>query len=291
MGKIKNKLTAKVLLGGATAMTLAMSVGVAHAAPTSFSWNPTGASTPLNGGAIIDATNYNVADFASVSINSGTGAFTEVGALKIIDFLNSGSTVISTGLGTTYSLFLRFNGTGVQSAVPTVTGTASSGVFNSLNYQLVGSTSGSPPLSFAVSNGAVAVNDPGTEVVLGYGDLVPGTGFVTLTKTANGFSPTANVNLNFNQCTASGQGGVCTANQSSFFLAPTSGLNLQVGNFSASDVATTLVTGATTFVNLNGGGGNLTFSTAARVPEPATLAMFGVGLLALTGLARRRSQS
>lgn len=292
MSNIKAALGGKFALGGAAAIALAMSVGAAQAAPVNFTWNPAGASVPLNGGTISNANNYNIADFSSISVDSSTGAFTEVGTLNVLNFLNSGQTVVSTGLGTSYSLFLRFRAAGTQGAITTANGTSSNGTFSSLSYQLLGSPNGSPPLAFSVSNGAVTTTGSGAELVLGFGNLVPGTGFVTLTKTANGYSPTANVNLTFNECLASGQGNdptaLCTANQGGFFVSPASGLSLQIGNFSATDSVTTVTAGpTTTYINLNGGSGNLTF---AAVPEPASMAVFGVGMLALAGFARRRFQ-
>jgi hypothetical protein len=278
------------LLGGVAALALAMPVTAANAAPLPFTWNPAGASTPLAGGSIVNADNYNVADFTSVSIDNSTGAFTQVGALNVLNFLNNGQTVVSSGLGSTYSIYLTFTATGQQGPIPTENGTSTNGTFATLDYRLIGTTAGSPPLSFGVSNGAVSITDPGTDVILAYGSLVPNTGFVTLTKTANGYSPTANVNLSFNECLAAGQGGICTASQAGFFVAPASGLQLQIGNFSATDTVTTLNGGPTTsFLNLNGGSGNLTFAANA-VPEPASIALFGAGILALSGFARRRSR-
>eukprot|EP01037_Dinobryon_pediforme_P005278 gene5278-5331_t len=284
----RTTLRAKLLLGCAAVAAVALSFGSAKADPIPFTWNPNGASVPLGtpGNTIVNANNYNVADFSSISINTSTGAFTEVGALNVLNFLNNGSTVASPGLGSNYSLYLAFNASGFQGAIPTVNGTSTNGYFTDLTYQLIGTTAGSPPLSFAVSNGAVVTNDPGTKVVLATGNLVPGTGFVTLTKTANGYSPTANVNLSFNECLGVTAAG-CTANESGFFVAPAGGLNLQIGNFSATDTVTALNTppGNTAYLNLTGGSGNLTFA----VPEPSTIAVFGIAMLGLTAFARRRS--
>lgn len=289
----RNVLRAKTALGVVAVAAVALSFGSAQAAPVPFTWNPNGATVPLGspGDAIVNANNYNVADFSSISINTQTGAFTEVGVLNVLNFLNGGVTVPSPGLGSAsgpsaaYSLYVAFNASGFQSAIPTVVGNSATGQFTSLSYQLIGTTAGSPPLSFAVSNGSVVTTDPGTNVVLATGTLVPGTGFVTLTKTANGFSPTANVNLNFNECLGVTAAG-CTANESGFFVAPTGGLTLQIGNFSANDQVAQLVTptGNTAYLNLNGGAGNLTFA----VPEPSAIAVFGVALLGLGMAARRR---
>src|SRR4051812_18598819 len=109
----------KSALLGAAAVVALLAVGgpgTANAALASFTWSPSGASTPLNGGNIVNANNYNVADFASISLDPVTGNFTETGALNILNFLNGGSIVTSTGLGTAggYSLYLVFTATGTS---------------------------------------------------------------------------------------------------------------------------------------------------------------------------------
>jgi len=280
MSKIRNSLLASAF-GAALFLSLP---GSAIAAPVDFTWAPALASTPLVGTPIVGANNSNVADFASISVNTGAGTFTEVGALNILQFLHGGSIVTSTGLNSTYSLFLLFSGSGTLPGIPPAnSGTSTNGAFTSLNYTLVGSTSGTPV--FTVANGSVTPSNTGTTEVLAYGSLVSGT--ATLTAPAGGgFSPTANLNLSVNECAAAGQGGVCTSNQLPFFVSPLEGLALAIGNFSATTSVTTLVAGSpTSFINIDGGGGNVTF----EVPEPATLAMFGAGLLALgAGLRRRR---
>jgi hypothetical protein len=279
MSSIRNSLLANAF-GVALFLSLA---GSASAAPSDFTWSPSSATTSLNGGNIVGANNFNVADFASIPLNSNTGTFTEVGALNILQFLHGGNIVASSGLGSTYSLYLTFTATGTLPGIPGTAGTSTNGTFTSLTYQLIGSTSGTP--TFTVTNGNVSIGNAGTTEVLAYGSLVPGTGIVTLTNTGSGFSPTANAELTVNECAAAGQGGVCTGDELPFFVSPLEGLTLATGNFSATDSVTTLVLGnPTSFVNLVGGGGNVTF----QVPEPATLAVFGAGLLALGAALRRR---
>lgn len=269
--------------------------GGAIAAPVNFTWSPAAVGLTTTPGTtnIVNATNYNVADFASVTVNTGTGGFTETGALNILNFLNGGSTVSSIGLGGAvgaipgYSLYITFTGAGATSGIPSVSGTSTNGIFTALDYKLIGTPNGSPPLSFAVSNGAVTITDPGTAIVLGHGSLIPGHGFETLTKTNNGFSPTANLDLSFVQCGAAVDALCTSGNESAFFVSPALGLHLQTGNFSATDTVTTVVPGNPTYINIDGGGGNLTFTT----PEPASIAIIGVGLVGLAGLARRRRRS
>jgi hypothetical protein len=277
-------------------------LGSAQAAVVTFSWSPAAIGLTSNGigGAgftdISNANNYNVADFGASTINTASGAFSETGYLNILNFLNGGATVPSFGLGASiaplgipgYSLYLAFNGSGTTAPLPTITGTTANGVFTSLNYTLIGSANGSPPLSFSVNNGTVTVSDPGPTQILGYGSLISGTGFLSTTKTANGYSPTANANLSFRECTGLSAGTPCTSDESAFFLAPVTGLDLQVGNFSATDTVTSLNAGPgdTAFLDINGGGGNLTFITSA--PEPASAGLLGAGLVGLAGIVRRR---
>jgi hypothetical protein len=62
----------------------------ASAAPLTFVWNPAGTLPPLVGGPIGPANNFNVADFASVTI-APNGNFSEVGYLSVLQFLNGGA--------------------------------------------------------------------------------------------------------------------------------------------------------------------------------------------------------
>jgi hypothetical protein len=275
-------------------------LGSAQAGIVNFSWSPEGVGLTNDGTApvgttnILNANNYNIADFASNTVNTNTGAFTETGYLNILNFLNGGTTASSIGLGSSasfasipgYSLYLSFNGSGTTALLPTVAGNSSDGTFSLLNYTLIGTPNA--PVSFTVNNGSVTTTDPGPDTVLGYGSLIPGSGILTTTKTANGYSPTANASLAFNQCMGLLAGTPCTADESAFFLAPLTGLDLQVGNFSATDTVTSLTVAGpdTAYLNVNGGGGNLTF--IAVVPEPASAALLGAGLICLAGIVRLR---
>src|SRR4051812_35499192 len=89
-------------------MAAGIAVGVstaASAAPTIFTWSPSGANPPLVGGDVT-ADNITVADFASATINPVNGDFTEVGALKVSSFQLGGSGATATGLNSTYSLYV-----------------------------------------------------------------------------------------------------------------------------------------------------------------------------------------
>jgi hypothetical protein len=261
----------------------------ASAAPLTFVWNPLGATPPLvAGGPIGPANNMIVSDFASVTLTGG-GNFTEVGYLNILQFLLTGSPAPQLGLGSTYSLYFGFNGTGTGVVVPGP-GLSSSFPFTKLDYTLFAIPGPTP--TFTVTNGNVTVSGAGA-FPLAFGSMLSGTATLTNTPGAPGqpFSPTANLFETFNICTAAGQGNagfgqaLCTANESGFFPVPPPGtINLVVGNFSATTTETSF---DGTFLNITGGGGNLTLER--RVPEPMSLLLLGVGILGLAGLSRLRT--
>src|SRR3954453_14995936 len=99
----RNRGLACVTFGSLLAATLA---GTAYADPTPFTWRPS--AVGLIGADIVGADNYNVANFASISIDPITGSFTEIGVLKVLGFLDGGTQVASPGLGSTYSLYATF---------------------------------------------------------------------------------------------------------------------------------------------------------------------------------------
>ena len=271
--------------GLALGATLALaSQGAAHAAPTPFTFTPSavGLGAAPN---TINANNFTVTDFASIQLNPGSpGSFTENGALIFSRFYNGGTEAASNGLGSAYSLYITFTATGTQPPLPTTTGTTTFGSFSSLTYTLYGQNTANPTVT--VAPGGVTLTPNGPRTALAYGDLIDGT--TSLTKTLTGFSPHADTDLNFNVCTASGQGGVCSGDESAFFTAPPpSDFKLLIGDFSANTAVTTLTSGSPQFLLINGGGGNLTIGTVST-PEPLSLSILGSGLIGLGLLGRKR---
>ena len=272
-------------------LALGLSVGVATAASaapaTMFTWNP-GAATPHLNGAAVTADNMNVADFSSATIDPLTGAFTEVGALRITSFLVGGAIASAPGLNAAngYSLYLTFTATGNQGGpVPTVAGTTISGSISSISYTLWGNPHGNP--SFTVHNGSVTIGNNSGAVALAVGS---GGGtlsdFVTLTYTGKAYIPSAQAITTFVPCT--GPGGGCTADESGFFVSPSASIKLDLeAAFTNTARVSTLKKGSPTYLNIAGGGGNLDLLRVS-VPEPTTLALLTAGVIGLGAVRRKR---
>lgn len=266
--------------------------GSASASPITFTWDPSAVgmtTNPANTNIVAD--NMNVADFADISVNNSSGKFNENAILNVTSFLNGGTTVLD-GLGSNYSFYITVNAAGTQAAIPANgSGNSADGTFSSASYTFW-ATPNAPLTITPHMGGTPSISNNGSPVALFSGSLVNGT--TTLTAPAGGgYSPTANLNLSITACTAAGQslagGGTCSGNESAFFVDPLpADLSLVISNFSATTSETTLTPGSPkSFIDIDGGGGNITFASTTHVSEPASMLVLASSLVGF-GMLRRR---
>jgi hypothetical protein len=285
----------------------AATLGSAQAAPITFTWNPGAVGLTANNptpppttipAPAFTATNIDaVADFADITINPTTNTFTENAAIRVDGLSLGGVAVNPLGLGTTYSLFAVFHASGTGS-IPG-TGMATVGAFTKASYTFFASPKSDPTITLNPGGTPTITGITGAFALFG-GTLVHGSN--TLTNTSGFFSPTANLTVTLTTCSAAGQllpgpaatnsNGVptatCAGNESAFFVTPPPNkLAMAINNFSATTSETTLtkISSTVAHLDINGGGGNITFTV---VPEPTSLALLGSGLFALGAMGRRR---
>lgn len=246
----------------------------ASAAPIPVSFNPQ--LSGLNG-TPFTATKLNLLNYARVDLGATTGnntAFTETGFL-LVNNAQIGSSlpfVLPTKPNTSYSLYIQFTGIGSQTGADF--NGSSTGIFSSLSATLFGVNGAA---TFGLTN-EDALGNPtgasqpfitaGSPVAVASGTLIDGTTSFTLNPVGAG----ANIFATFNPIAG-------------FVTSPTNvGLDLS-GAFNNNSQIVTIANNGKTFL-LNGGGGDSSF---IAVPEPASLAIVGVGMAALGMIRRRRS--
>ena len=253
-------------VAGAVILTATMATA-AEALPQ-FTLDP--AAVGLNSSGGFTADNILISDFSTVVITpngKGGANFTDTGVLPVTSFQLGSSPISGNGLNTTYGLYFGFDATGVQDT-PTFT-SATDGVFTSVTYTLFGyDVTG--PVTYQPSNvtpiGVVA------PIALATGTLIDGG--VGATTVAGVAVPNANTLLTFTP-TVAGQ---------PFFVSPNPFYQAVFAAFTNNP--SQIITTADGFI-ISQGGGSANF-LALATPEPATMALMGVGLLGL-GILRRRA--
>ena len=266
---LPSRLACTCALAG-LALSGAVSTAAAQALP-SFTLNPAAATPPLLGTAFT-ADNILISDFSTVTLSGST--FTDAGFLSVSAFQLGGTTIIPTGLNSTYGLYIAFVGSGTTTpgdprTIPTF------GSFTSLNYTLYG-YNGTASFGFS---GNTPTETASGEIVLATGSLMNGSVSSVPTVPNDGtFTPSASARLTF----------AVAPGQQAFFASPNPFYSMALTAFANTTSEVEPFEGG---YRIRQGGGSVNFTNTVpttTTPEPATLPLLLTGFSAIGWFARRR---